>query len=201
MRRRLPSTMSVLGALGLVAMLATACGGSSSNGVASGSITCGNLTGAATFSPALTLIGSMPETTNISLQATDCTTKGSNVAHVTSGTAVTVEKLSTNGCTSLLSSTMALKLTVQWKPASVKASLVTFSAYMAAEGAAGSAGFDFPGPGGKVKVSGSFAGTDAGASSKATVLTTEPVKQLIAACSSAAGLASIPITSGSATLG
>src|ERR1700722_15096245 len=113
MRRRLPSTVSVLGALSLVVVLATACSsGGGSNGVATGSITCSSLSGSATFSPALTLIGSSPETTNITLQATGCTTSGSNVAHVTSGAAVTVEKLASNGCTSLLSSTTALKLTV-----------------------------------------------------------------------------------------
>ncbi len=60
-------------------------------------------------------------------------------------------------------------------------------------------GFTFPNPGGTTKVTGSFAGSDHGASSSATVFFDRTAVQLLAACRTS-GLVSMPVTSGRVSL-
>lgn len=201
MRSRLWATGGVLSAVALTALLLAACGGSSQGGaVATGRVTCTTVSGAATFNPPLTLVGSMPETLKIALHVSDCTTSKSNVAHVTGGSAETSSSLGTNGCMSL-ATPKALKITVHWTPSTIAPSVVSFSGFSPGESSSGALGFTFPGSDSTAKTTGSFTGSDNGRRSTAAAYTTQNLKQLIAACSTAAGIASIAISSGHVTLG
>jgi hypothetical protein len=201
MRSRLGATGAALSAVALTALLLSACGGSSQAGtVATGRVTCTTVTGSATFNPPLTLVGSSPETLKIALHASDCTTSQSNVAQVTGATAQATSKSGTNGCESL-AMTRALSVTVHWTPSTITPSVVSFSGFSPGESATGALGFTFPGSDSTAKTTGSFAGSDNGASSTAAAYTAQGTTQLVAACSTPAGIASIPISSGHVTLG
>jgi hypothetical protein len=189
-----PTTTTTLA--GQAATPTTLAGGT----VATGSITCTNVTGTVTFNPPLTNSGTSPETTSIALNASGCTTTGSNVSVVQSGTATTTIQSTTNGCTSLLSS-KPLAVAITWAPRTTHASVVSFSGYAIVNDAANHIGFGLPASGGTATVAGSFAGSDNGAASKSTTYSGLTTTQLLAACASASGVPSLALVSGSVTLG
>jgi hypothetical protein len=199
----------LLVALGLVALVATACSSSPKAApattttttvtTATGGVACTNLTGSLTFSPPLTTKGGSAESTAIALSATGCTTKGSNVANVTGATASATISSTTNSCTSLITS-RPLAINITWAPATTHPSVLSFSGYGGTTGSSGGEGFKLPGTGATAKVTGSFAGSDHGATSTATAVSGETATQLLAACGSSAGLTSIQVTSGTVTL-
>ena len=203
--------MSLVLPLGLVATLA-ACSSSSGPSsspttsptttlptLATGSITCTNISGSLTFSPPLTTKGGSAESTAISLSAAACTTTGSNVTNVTGGSGSATITSATNSCAGLLSSRQ-LTIDMTWAPSTTRKSVVTFSGYGGATGPSGGEGFSLPDKGGTTKVTGSFAGSDGGASTTATAYSGESGTQLLTACGSSAGLPSIQVTSGSLNL-
>jgi hypothetical protein len=65
---------------------------------------------------------------------------------------------------------------------------------------AGDEGFTLPASGGTAKVTGSFAGSDLGATSTAQTFSNQTGKQLLTACGSSAGLASLQVASGTLAL-
>ncbi len=167
--------------------------------LATGGVTCTNLTGSLTFSPPLTTKGGSAESTAIALNSTGCSTKGSNVANVTGGTASATISSPTNSCASLITS-RALAINITWAPATTRPSVLTFSGYGGTTGTSGGEGFKLPGAGDTAKVTGSFAGSDHGASSTAVAVSGETTTQLLAVCGSPSGLTSIQVTSGSVAL-
>ena len=169
------------------------------NGVATGSVTCGDLSGEATFSPSLTLSGSAPEHITITLHSGTCTTAGSNVGQITSASAIATNNSGTSGCTSLLSS-KPIEVKVNWVPSTVHPSVVSFSGYAPTAAGSGS-GLLFPEAGGKARVTGSFAGSNGGAGSTATAFIDQNEAQLLSACEGATGISSLAITSGHVSLG
>ncbi len=202
------SSRPALVALGLLAVVAAACssGGSSSTTttapppkIATGTVVCSNVTGALTFSPPLTTKGTSPESTMISLRAAGCVTQGSNVHAVASGQGSATISGTTNSCTNLLNP-RALTVNITWAPSTVRPTVLMFSGYAAATGPSNGEGFTLPQPKGTAKVTGSFAGSDQGAASTAATFSGDTATQLLAACGSSAGLASIQITSGNVTL-
>jgi hypothetical protein len=78
--------------------------------------------------------------------------------------------------------------------------VITFSGYSVGTGPSGGGEFTLPKAPGTAKVTGSFAGSDHGAGSKAAAVSSQTATELVAACGSSAGLASIPVTSGNVTL-
>ena len=105
--------LSLLVPLGMVAILGAACSSSPSPSaapptttltLATGEVTCNNITGSLTFSPPLTTKGGSSESTAIVLTAAGCTTKGSNVSTVTGATESATITSATNSCTGLLTS-------------------------------------------------------------------------------------------------
>ena len=189
--------------LACTAVLASACGSSSSSGstapaAATGAVTCSNIIGGLSFSPPLTATGSGPETASIRLQASGCTTSGSSVSTVTSGTAKVTLTSPDSTCAGVLT-LRSVALTIRWAPPSILPSTLTFSGYSIVSKPSGSGGFTFPDPGGTAKVTGSFAGSDGGAGSTATIYFDPSVAQIQTVCRSS-GLASIPVTSGTVTL-
>ncbi len=194
----------LLVALVPVAVLATACSSSPSTPVAtvmvaSGGVTCSNITGSLTFSPALTVKGGTAESTSITVNAAGCVTSGSNVSAITRGTGTATLTSTSNSCAGLLNS-RPVTVDITWTPAVVHPSVVTFSGYGGATGPSGGEGFMLPKSGATAKVTGSFAGSDHGAGTTATAFSGETTTQLLGACESSAGLTSIAVTSGSVTL-
>jgi len=194
--------------LGLVATLTTSCSSSPSPGatpatttlkVATGAVTCTGVTGMLTFSPPLTTKGAGAESTGISLKAAGCTTKGSNVAAVAGATATATISSPTSSCTGLLNSRV-LTIDITWSPATIHQSVLTFTGYGGTTSSSGGLGFTLPKVGDTAKVIGSFAGSDHGAGSTGQAFSGQTGTQLLTACGSSAGLASIQVTSGTLDL-
>lgn len=168
--------------------------------VARGSVQCTGVTGSVDFAPPLTTKGTTAETTTISVTSTGCTVTGSNVNAVKSGIGSATISSPTNSCAGLLTP-RPLQVHITWDPSLVHSSVVTFSGYTVdTNGPGGGGGFTLPDTGGTAKVSGSFAGSDKGAGSTAATYSSMTTNQLLAACGSSAGLASIPVTSGMLSL-
>jgi hypothetical protein len=199
--------LSLVLPLGLVATLASCSSGSSPSAgptttaqtLATGGITCTNITGSLTFTPPLTTKGGSAESTAITLSAAGCTTQGSNVSTVTGASGSATITSTTNSCTGLLNS-RALTVTMTWTPSSIRDSVVTFSGYGGVTNTSGGEGFKLPNAGGTAKVTGSFAGSDRGAGSTATTYSDQTGTQLLTACGSSAGLPSLHVSSGALTL-
>ena len=173
---------------------ATVAGGA----VATGSVTCTNVTGTITFSPPLSNTGTKPETTHIALTATGCTTAGSSGIQVTSGTATATIQSPTNGCVSLLTS-KPVAVAVAWSPSSIHATVASFSGYAIVSDAAQHIGFGLPNAKGSASVTGSFAGSDSGAKSTASTYSDLTSTKLFVACGAAAGVATLAIATGTVT--
>jgi len=187
-------------ALGLFAIMVTGCSSSaSSSGVATGGVSCSQITGTVSFAPPLATSGKAAETTTVTLRASKCNTSDSDVS-VVSGAATATINRATNACASLLTS-KAITATVTWKPTSIRPTVVRFSGFSVTADKAGDAGFALPGPGHSVDVTGSFAGADHGARSQAVVFSSQPATQPLAACAQASGLSTIVVASGALTLG
>jgi hypothetical protein len=193
----------------LTAVLASACSSAASStssasapATASGSVTCSTVTGSLAFSPPLTATGAGAgagaETGTIRLHASGCATSGSDVSAVGSGTAAVSLSSPTSTCSGVLT-LRSVALTIHWMPSTVTPSVLAFSGYSIASRPTGNGGFSFPDPGGTAKVTGSFAGSDGGASSTAAIYFDPSVAQLQSVCRSS-GLSSIPVTSGTVTL-
>ena len=167
--------------------------------IAAGTITCNQVTGSITFDPPLSTGGTAPETTEISLTTSGCATTGSTV-QVTSATTTATLSSATNNCASLLSS-KPVAVASTYTPSSVHASVVSFSGYViVTEATTADVGFSLPDTGGTAKVVGSFAGTDHGAKSTATIYSTMTSTQALAACATGSGLASLSLAAGVVTL-
>jgi hypothetical protein len=168
--------------------------------VARGSVQCSTVTGSVDFAPPLTTKGTSAETTTISVTSSDCAVTGSNVNAVKSGVGTATISSPTNSCAGLLTP-RPLSVDVTWDPSLVHTSVVMFSGYTVdTNGPGGGGGFTLPDTGGTAKVTGSFAGSDKGAGSTAATYSSMTTNQLLAACGSSTGLASIPVTSGTISL-
>jgi hypothetical protein len=190
------STIRALVPMVLVAVVVGGCSsGSSAPVVATGSVTCSDVSGSVEFAPPLTTNGSAAETVSISLTAKGCTTHGSNVSQIDNGKIVSSLSVSSNACAGLLNP-QPVAVDVTWTPDTVHASTIHLSGYSIAVGPSGGGGFTLPNKGGTSTVNGSFAGSDHGSSSTSAIYSDEGVGALVAACGSASGLASIAVTSG-----
>jgi len=194
---------------------------------ANGTATCGSpgssaISGTITFSPPLKLGGTSPEVTTVNIKEKPCTTTATNLRaggklkgkvkqSISSGT-------STNSCTGLTTSapeTLTVKWT--WKNTAgvaldnVNPTTISFSGYNIVSSTnppwttSGDEGFQLPGNGsgggGTSSGTGSFLGTDGGASSTAEAFLGLTAAQLSSDCSSSGGLASATFAFGYATVG
>ncbi len=172
--------------------------GSPKGVVATGSVTCTHVTGSITFTPAVRHIGTTPETQVITVHASGCSTKGSNVKRVASGTLVVTLQRPSNSCVGLLF-TQLPKGTGTWKPSSIHRTTASFSGFGFVYATSGDVGITVPNKGGSSTVTGSFAGRDRGRRSTATIYTNMTPDQFRNACLSPAGLSRQLIVSGVAT--
>jgi hypothetical protein len=148
----------------------------------------------------LTTSGTSAETVSVSLTTKGCSTRGSNVAHVQGGKIATSLSESSNACAGLLN-TQPVVVDVTWSPTTIHPSTVDVTGYSIGVSPSGGGGFTLPNKGGTSKVTGSFAGSDHGASSTSAIYSDQGVGQLVSACASPAGLSSIAVTSGHLNLG
>jgi hypothetical protein len=168
--------------------------------VATGGVTCSDVSGTVSFSPPLTTSGSAAETVTVNLTTKGCTTHGSNVAHVQGGKIAATLSESSSACAALLN-TQPVVVSATWSPTTIHPSTIDISGYSIGVSPSGGGGFTLPNKGGTSKVSGSFAGDDHGASSTSAIYSDQGVGQLVSACASAGGLSSITVTSGHLSLG
>ena len=129
-----------------------------------GTVTCSKITGTFKFNPPLFATAtSSSETVTVKSTATGCVAKGG--LSPTKGTTVTTSVFTSNGCQAvLLAKGKPTTLTTKWSPGTITPSVVSFPAPTATQtpitisyGGAGTS------------ATGSYTGTDGGASSKVTV--------------------------------
>jgi hypothetical protein len=178
--------------LGLVELLdATPAAGAASQ---PGTVSCKGLSGTIRFDPPLKSGGTAPEVLTGRVTVDDCTAKGG--AKPRSGKATIVISAAANTCTTLESgTTVPITFVVKWSKDGT--SSITFPGFTPV--AAATAGFSLGGAG--TTVSGSYPGSDAGASSTATVVSDLTTKQIVGVCGSEVGLKSLKIVSGTLSLG
>jgi hypothetical protein len=196
---------------------------------ANGTAACGKastgtngISGTITFTPPLKNGGTASEVTSVKIKEKDCTTTATNLAH--GGTLKGKVKqsisspTSTNSCTGLTTSAPET-LTVKWtwenshavKLDNVTNTVISFSGYNIVSSTnppwtvSGDEGFQLPGNGsgggGTSSGTGSFLGTDGGASSTAVAYLGLTAAQLATDCASTGGLASATFAFGAATVG
>ena len=207
------SNSVVLVLLLLSAILTESCGSSTtSRVVATGTIRCSHVQGSVTFSPPLTATGRSTEKVSVRANLSHCSATGSNVSSVSGGVVTLSIAVPTSACSGLLqfpaslgnvatpSSSRAIAIHATWTPKNIRPSVMTFSGFAVTSNDNGDPGFAFPGAGHRATILGSFAGTDHGALSVASVFTNEKVNEILSRCSLISGLASIAIVSGEVTL-
>lgn len=157
--------LPVSGIAVLVAPGIASAGGSPVTGT--GTVTCTGVKGTITFSPPLVPGGTGTSTTTIKVTLTKCTTGGgSNITKVTKGT-VTSTSSGSNDCTGSLTTSKPESLTTTWK--STPSAVPTSTSFSGFNLNTSPEGFTLPNTGGTASGTGSFGGTDSGASSTATV--------------------------------
>gem|GEM_PF-2751778 len=183
--------------------------------VATGSITCSKLTGAISFTPPIHLGLSQMETSATTLHASACTTKSSNVAHVSGGNLTFRTHGVVKGCSGLGQGEV-LSGIERWQPSSIAPSTVVADGFTrrANGGASGLVYSSKPGrqqvivlpaSGKDVSVTGSFGGKasyTAQENQHGSILayTDRITGQLDAECKSPGGLSVLNIVSGAETL-
>ena len=169
--------------------------------VVPGTLDCTSVTGKLSFKPPMKMTGTAAVTETFSLKATGCagSQTGSTVLHPGPIHFPQLPFPST-GCFPPLDSKPS-----PWPwpggPVVYAASTVTFSADQQITNGSGDIGGQFPASGGTASVTGSFAGSDSGASSTMEVFSNMTSSQITASCSSKKGLRSISIVRGSIHLG
>jgi len=183
-------------AVTLVALFTAGCG--RAHNTVSNGVRCSSLQGEINFDPPLTNTGISSEMLSVEMHAEGCTTSGSKILHLTARAQGSISG-GVNSCAGVLTSQPAI-VHVVWAPNSEPASIVTFSGYDVATDSSGHEGFRLPGVRGSSRVMGSFTGGDGGGRSTALVISNETAEQILSACSSAGGLTSLQVTSGSFSL-
>jgi hypothetical protein len=165
--------------------------------VATGSVTCTKVTGSVTYHPAEHHISTGPVRIVFVFHASQCRTKGSNVKDVTGGSLSEVVARPTNACASGISS-HPVHATGTWTAKNVKLHSTTgiYSGFAFVFAPSGDVGVDIPETGGTAHITGSFAGTNHGATSTVVSYINLTATEVRAECLSPKGLSSVTITSG-----
>ncbi len=173
-----------------------------------GTVKCTKGTGTATMVPPITTNGTKAATTEtLTLTATVTSCKASKGANPSKGVASTklVVKAAggyANACLALTGIKGKPVVTVKWTRATALAnSVVTFPNFTLVNLTAGDIGFKLPQPGGKPTSTGSYPGTNKGASSTAAFYLNGTAAAFLAQCGTTKGISSLKIASGSATVG
>ena len=168
--------------------------------VATGSVTCSKISGSISFHPAEHHVGTAREKITFVFRASHCVTSGSNVKNVTSGYLSEVVTRPDNACASGLYS-QPLHATGTWtaKNLRLRATTGKFSGFDFVCASNGDVGLVIPNKGGSAQITGSFAGSNHGATSTAVSYMNLTATQVRAACLSSQGLSSLKFTGGRVT--
>jgi hypothetical protein len=159
-----------------------------------GTISCNSIKGSFKFNPPLfTTATSSSETVTVKSTVTGCTTAGGGLTPKKGSNAVT-SSFSSNGCAAVLEgAAKSQTITTKWAPGTIAPSVVTFpppksttSPITITYGGAGTTG------------TGSYLGSDSGASSTVTIDIAGTVASLTATCGGKKGLKGLTITGGTA---
>jgi hypothetical protein len=176
---------------------------------ANGTVTCTTLGGKIGFSPALHTTGtSNTDTSSIKVKLSGCSTTSTNLpaGSVITGTATskivtTTTDNSANACGGLATSRSSVQ-TVKWSDKSSSGvalahltnSVVSFSGFDVLVNGSGEPGFDLPqDTGGTASATGSFIGTNNGATSEANIFAKKTATQITTTCGKATGMASLAL--------
>ena len=174
---------------------------------ANGTVTCTKLVGKITFVPALHTTGTAnKEVSTIKVTLAGCTTTSTNLpaGSIIKGTAtskittITTDK-SANACAGLGTSRATVQTVVWTDKKSTGVTLATltktvahYSGFDVLSNSLSEPGFDLPqDSGGTASATGSFVGSDAGASSQANIFGKKTATQLGTSCNAGTGLASL----------
>ena len=168
-----------------------------------GTLKCTKIAGTVTFKPPLkgTTQNNNTETQTYKLTATGCKPSGSNITKVTKGVVSQTIHTTDTSCYGLIhGSATGFNFTAVWTstPAAANSGIAFSGDTPVVVG--GKAGFKLPNTGGSSAVTGSFPGGDGGMTSSAEGVTSQTATQLLAPCSTSAGLKTIKITKGSLNL-
>jgi len=174
-----------------------------STAVRAGTVTCTNVHGTMRFAPALRTAGSAPTTLRVQLRIDPqgCTTSDGRALRGPVSTTVTLG--GPGRCSDLLTGgpNVPATWTTRWHSRATAPSVTSTDGVAGVTGSAGQLGWAFPGAGGTATGTGSFPGTDSGASSSLSLFSARTSTQLLAACSRAGGLRSVRIVSGTVEIG
>jgi hypothetical protein len=160
-----------------------------------GTVTCSTVTGSFKFSPALTVAGGASETITSKTTLTGCKATG-GVSPSKGTTSVTTVDPS-NACQAVLEGAAKPEtLTTKWSPGTIEPSVVSFPAPKSSEGPP----ITFSLGGSGTTGTGSYMGTNGGATSSATVDIEGTVASLTSACEGKKGLKGLTINAGTATV-
>ncbi len=165
-----------------------------------GTLDCSGIKGTVTFTPPLSFTAQTVKTV-ISATVSGCTPTGGGLKPK-SGKATSTVTMSNDSCTGLTGgSTTPQVLKTKWAPSTkIKPTSITFSGYDIVTNGAGDEGFSLPqASGGTASATGSYVGSDAGASSTAQAFLNETGGQIATQCNT--GISKLTISSGSAHFG
>jgi hypothetical protein len=171
-----------------------------------GSVTCATLTGHLLFSPPLTTRGGSAETAKLLVDAHGCTGATSQGGLTLSyGRMTETFTYGSNACQDLLS-LPASTADIAWvdttgKTKAIAPTDISYSGGVLTANGTGQAVFTWPGSGGTATATGSFANSDRGVSTNATVTFKQTIKLIAAVCASTGGLHSLSVASGSVMAG
>jgi len=176
---------------------------------ANGTVTCTSLGGKIAFSPALHTVGTTnSDTSTVSVKLAGCSTTSTNLpagsiitGKATSTIVTTTTDNSANACAGLATSRATVQ-TISWTDkssggvtlAKLTKTVVSFSGFDILVNGSSDPGFDLSkDSGGTASATGSFLGSDGGASSEANIFAKKTTTQITTSCGTATGLASLAL--------
>lgn len=188
---------------GLIATASVASAGGSTVNATNDTATCTTVSGSAKFSPPIsTSEAAGSTTTTVKATLGSCTTNAVGLT-ITSGKTSgsftsNPHSAGTNGCTALAGATPESgSLSTKWKTSpklSSGNSVMNVTQVYGTIAGDGNAEFEIPGPGGTASGSGSFQGTNGGASDSSNAESTVPATTLLSTCEGKKGLKGFDFT-------
>jgi hypothetical protein len=167
--------------------------GAPSAGATTPPVTCNTITGHIHFSPHLKNGGTAPETATIVLLIQGCVTGTPIPNHGNINSTTTTFGTGTNNCTGLAGGG-AQALATNWHPLADGTSVTSYTGYNGVTNTASHVGLSFPSAGATAPTTGSYAQTSG---STMTIYSNRTATFVGTKCAGAAGLANLPITTGS----
>lgn len=162
-----------------------------------GTVTCSQVTGRVSFEPPLVEGGTASEAATLALTIKGCVAAGGGTSPTVAHGAGELP-MASNTCTNLASRTKAgLDIVISWRPTTDGSTTLSFPGFTPTTGS--SLGLHMGGR--HTRVTGSYAGSDRGATSTAAMTFGSSPADVTSACASSTGLKRLKIQAGVLTLG